>query len=175
MNILAIDPGTTETAYVVLVDDEIAEFEKDENEEVRQRVAQLLDKKLVDHVVIEMVKSYGMRVGADIFETCVYIGELKRTAEDRGATVHRMGRKEVVLEVCRSPRASDGDVIQAMKDRWGEPGTKKTPGATYGIKDDIWQALGLATAFKDIKSRETDLAAAKGHAKVLFPDDEIPF
>ena len=63
--ILAIDPGNIERAYV-LVDQELKplEFGKEDNETVRE-IVQSMD---YNYFVIEMVASYGMPVGADVFD-----------------------------------------------------------------------------------------------------------
>ena len=66
---LAIDPGNTYSAWV-LIDDKTRrplDFGKDENGEIRIELPHID----ADRVVIEMVASYGMAVGADVFETCV--------------------------------------------------------------------------------------------------------
>ncbi len=41
------------------------------------------------------------------------------------------------------------------KTEFGEPGTKKNPGPTYGIKSHLWAALAVAvTAYDKIKENE---------------------
>jgi Holliday junction resolvasome RuvABC endonuclease subunit len=96
-------------------------------------------------LAIEMIASYGMRVGKSVFETCVFIGELKATAEARGIPVRLVYRKDVKKFVCGTHLANDRDVRRAMVERYGESGTKSAPGQTFGITQDVWQALALAT------------------------------
>lgn len=104
-----------------------------------------------DCVVIEMVASYGLPVGAEIFETCVEIGRFMENA--RSAFVHRMYRKAVVTHLCNSPRGNDASVRQAIIDRYGGKdkaiGKKASKGPLYGITGDVWQALGLAIAWRE--------------------------
>ena len=145
MNILAIDPGPVQSALVLLGPDrKIPEFRIDDNE----RVARLLRSNLPlswgwPHVAIEMIASYGMPVGAEVFETCTWIGRFEE-AYPHGDLLLRCFRKDVVLHLCGTSRAGDSNVRQALIDYIGPPGTKKNPGPTYGIVKDMWAALGVA-------------------------------
>ena len=62
----------------------------------------------------------------------------------------RAYRKQIVMHHCNDARAKDKNIRQAMIDRFGEPGTKKNPGGTYGISKDIWSALAIAAYALDI-------------------------
>jgi hypothetical protein len=53
-------------------------------------------------------------------------------------------RHQVKIHLCGSMRAKDPNVRQAVLDLLGEPGTKKKPGATYGVKSHAWSALAVA-------------------------------
>jgi hypothetical protein len=68
MNLLAIDPGTTESAYVILNDGALSAFSKVDNEQMR-----IIAGNWGGELVLEMVASYGMPVGREVFET-VYWG-----------------------------------------------------------------------------------------------------
>ena len=70
--ILAIDPGNTESGFVLIegADCHPIDIGKISNYELHNRIRQG-DFQNVDHVVIEMVASYGMAVGKEVFETCV--------------------------------------------------------------------------------------------------------
>ena len=39
---------------------------------------------------------------------------------------------------------NDSQIRARIIEQYGPPGTKKSPGATYGIVDDMWQAAGIA-------------------------------
>jgi hypothetical protein len=97
-----------------------------------------------DLVAIEMIACYGMPVGAEVFETCYYIGQLLTICDANGIDVLRVYRKDVKLELCGTPRAKDGNVRQALIDKLGSRGTKKAPGPTYGISGHAWAALAVA-------------------------------
>jgi hypothetical protein len=53
-------------------------------------------------------------------------------------------RKDIKLFLCGSMRAKDGNIRQRLIDIFGPQGTKKQPGATYGIKSHTWAALAVA-------------------------------
>ena len=153
--ILAIDPGNTESGWCV-IDAETRrplQIGKDDNGALRQKFHH--DGNLrFHHVAIEMVASYGMAVGADVFETCVWIG---RFAEGLGgrAPVDLIKRHPVKLHHCHSARAKDSNIIQALVDRFapGEPnkgkGTNAEPGWFHGFAGDVWQAYALAVYVAD--------------------------
>lgn len=158
MRILAIDPGNTESAFVV-IDAETRRPEEFAKVPNRQFIVDLtLDNDLalwrtVDHVVIEMVASYGMAVGADVFETCVWIGRFQQAL--RSLDPQLVKRQPVKVHHCRSAKAKDSNVRQALVDRFasGQPnhgkGTKAQPGWFHGFHSDVWQAYALAVYAAD--------------------------
>jgi hypothetical protein len=143
MNILAIDPGPEESAYVVMdSSSRIYSFGKIPNLQMVNQHG-----KPFDRVVIEMIASYGMPVGREVFETCVWIG---RFMEAFGAErCDRLTRIEIKSHLCHSAKAKDGNIRQALIDRLGPPGTKRAPGGTYGISGDVWSALAVAVTWMD--------------------------
>lgn len=141
--ILALDPGTTHTAWVLWDGARIVRHGKDANEDVRVmlRFRQYLAPERTT-LAVEMIASYGMAVGREVFETCVWIG---RFVEAWSPWPHRLVyRKDVKLELCGSPRAKDANIRQALLDRVGPRGSKAAPGPTFGLKADEWAALGVA-------------------------------
>lgn len=159
MRILALDPGTTETGWVLMeaTTRRPVDFGKTENRALLttlERNGFALDSD--SHTVIEMVASYGMPVGAEVFETCVWIGRFAH-AIDR-CTGHEPGlvkRLAVKTHWCHSARANDSNISQALVDRFapGQPnhgkGTKTQPGFFYGFRADVWQAFALAVYAAD--------------------------
>lgn len=142
---LAVDPGNFQTAYCLLNGDKrILGFGKLENDAFKVQFENLLKLPVPPTTVaIEMIASYGLSVGASVFETCVFIGELKEAAHG-WAPVVLVPRLEVKLSICRSPKANDSTIRASLIDDFGPPGTKKSPGATFGISADVWAALALA-------------------------------
>jgi hypothetical protein len=157
MNVLAIDPGNTESAYALIGHDRRPiHFDKLPN-------ADLLDalriKALgfnVDYVAIEMIASYGMAVGADVFETCVWIGRFAEAIGRRtGRAPALVRRHPVKIHHCHAGNASDANIKQALIDRFASgvrnhgKGTKAAPGWFYGFRADVWQAYALAVYVAD--------------------------
>lgn len=148
MIVLAVDPGTTQSAYCVMDSEDMSHIVakgKVENEEL----IGIVKKGYYDVLVIEGFQSFGMSVGATVFTTAYYIGRLLQIAEDLGSKTHIMYRTDVKMHVCGTTRAKDANIRQALIDRFGKPGTKKNQGATYGISADMWSALGIAVFWID--------------------------
>lgn len=145
--VLAIDPGNVDSAYCYLQGDRaIGAFRKAANADVLAEVGVTQ----APSIAIEMVCSYGMPAGASLFDTCVFIGQLLRQAHYNMSepTVTLLGRIQVKSHLCHSGRATDANIRQALIDLFGAPGTKKNPGATYGISADVWSALAIAETFR---------------------------
>jgi hypothetical protein len=145
VRVLAIDPGPIDSAWVIWDGMKIDDHGKCPNGEIISLLSDREDFSDPCHIVaIEMIASYGMPVGKEVFETCVWIGRFQQTAENRGMPVELIPRREVKLHLCNSVRAKDANVRQALIDKVGPQGKKASPGPTYGIKADEWAALGLA-------------------------------
>lgn len=143
MQIISIDPGPKQSAWLHYRDGAIGTFGLIPNEDVLQI---LRSGSNADHLACEMIQSYGMAVGKEVFETCLWIG---RFIEAWGRPYTLIYRKDVKMHLCGSTRAKDGNIRQALIDRFGAAGTKKAPGATYGISKDVWAALAVAATFSD--------------------------
>lgn len=163
--IIAIDPGNIQSGFVVVEHD-------------GREITRVLDKGKADNdyiltllacysgydLAIEMIASYGMAVGAEVFDTCVWVGrfwqEGQRFADrDRMRLVYRMEEK---LCLCRSLKATDSNIAQALVDRYapGQPrrgkGTVKNPGFFHGFSKDIWSAMAVAVTYFDKYVRGID-------------------
>lgn len=150
--VLAIDPGTTESAFVLYDGRRPLDYGIAENETMRVKLARQMSG-IWDgaDLVVEMVASYGMPVGREVFETCVWIG---RFIEAWAGPYSLVYRQKVKLHLCGQARAKDANIRQALLDRFGPGkeravGNKKQPGPLHGIKSDVWQALALAVTFAD--------------------------
>jgi hypothetical protein len=138
--LLALDPGPVKTALVRWDGRAVTLKTYAENDAV---LAQLRERSARgEPLAIEQVASYGMPVGVEVFETVYWSG---RFAEAYGIErVRRIPRLKVKLHLCHDSRAKDGNIRQALIDRFGKAGTKKAPGMLYGISGDLWAALALA-------------------------------
>ena len=157
MRVLAIDPGNEFSAYAIWDGKTILAKGKVENEILLEKIVYSFPYDSIDYVVIEMVASYGMAVGQTVFDTCVWIGGFQQASKARGYKTYLVFRKDVKLYWCGQTRAKDSNIIQAIKDRYGEKGTKKHGfNSTYNdekekMKADIWQAFALAVqSFEEV-------------------------
>jgi hypothetical protein len=154
MRVLAIDPGPTHSAWVRYDTDVrcVLDHDKEENDAVRSSMGMMATR--LECVAIERIASYGMPVGAEVFETCVWVGRFLECADQcYSLPTELVFRRDVKLHLCGSVRAKDANVRQALIDLVGPRGTKKAPGPTYGIKADEWAALGVAVTWAATRSK----------------------
>lgn len=137
--ILAIDPGTSESGVVLMHGGRVIEAGVYDNCDVLG----MIRRSAADALAIEMIASYGMPVGKEVFETCVWIGRMVESWRSP-ETVRLVYRKDVKMHLCGTPRAKDANIRQALIDKLGPPGTKAAKGPTYGVKSHAWAALGVA-------------------------------
>ena len=149
--ILAIDPGNIQSAYVLMDGYTPVQFDKVDNEVLVDLLPSLCVK--ADEVVIEMIGHYGsgMSAGKTVFDTCVWIGRFWQQCN--GAQL--ILRPTIKTAICGTPRAKDSNVIQALKDRFGEKGTKADKGFFWGFHHDIWQSFAVGCAWLDLHGGTT--------------------
>lgn len=141
MKLLAIDPGTTESGWVVYTPGKVLFSGVSANANVLTAIE--TDEFGVELVAIEMIASYGMAVGQEVFDTCVWVGRFLQ-AWRQPDEVQLVKRMKVKQHLCHNARATDSNIRQALIDLLGPPGTKKSPGATYGVTSHAWAALAVA-------------------------------
>ena len=138
--VIGIDPGPEQSAFVMFDGGSVLDRGILENAELA--LHPLWKQPLI---FCEMIASYGMAVGASVFNTCVWIGRfIEYGRQEGGHDLTRVFRKDVKLHLCQSPRAKDANVRQALIDRLGPQGTKKNQGPTYGVRSHEWAALAVA-------------------------------
>jgi hypothetical protein len=150
MLILAIDPGTTQSGW--------CEYDSDSRRVLdsgvfpnHEMLRNLEKPSRADELSIEMIASYGMAVGREVFETCVWIGRFQQAWRDPDA-VRLVYRRDVKLHLCGTTKAKDPNVRQAIIDLFPatgggmtpQIGTKGQPGPLYGVSSHAWPALGVA-------------------------------
>lgn len=157
--ILAIDPGNFQSAYVLMNHDFAPlKFGKVPNQDMRNVIQEIettnalrsnREEKIT--TVIEMISSYGMRVGREVFDTCVWIGRFTELAS-RTEFVYR---KDVKLNLCGRINANDSNVRMALIDRFAihdyktGKGTKSNPDWFYGFHSDIWASYAVGCTYLD--------------------------
>ena len=156
---LTIDPGPAQSAYL-LFDSCAAAYPLvalragiESNEALR--LGLVCDKLLcvADLLVVEEVVSYGMAVGREVFETVFWSG---RFVEAWGGLYRMMPRTEVKVHLCRSAKATDATIRQALLDLYGgqkqalgvHNKKRQAPGPLYGITKDVWSCLALAVTYQ---------------------------
>lgn len=146
----AIDPGTEQSA-LVSIDGGRIWGEVVANDDLSHYLA--LEASSDRHLVIEEIASYGMPVGREVFQTCVWTGRFIEVWRARGGSWSLLPRKDVKLALCGSLKAKDSNVRMAVLDRFGGKekaiGKKAAPGPLYGIKSHAWAALALALAYQE--------------------------
>lgn len=140
---LAIDPGTTQSGWVLFDGKRVL------NAGVKDNYGLLVDLGLdshkADRLAIEKLVSYGAPIGQETLDTCVWIGRFIEAWQGRNPP-ELIRRVDVKRHVCGTGTAKDKDVRAALIDRIGPQGTKKEPGPTYGVSSHAWAALGVAYA-----------------------------
>lgn len=143
MSLLAIDPGSEKSGWVVLSSGgEIQEGGVLANETLREY---LLD---WDHeVVIEKMMCYGKPVGAEVFTTIYWSGIFMECVRRRGSRVTLIPRSDVVKWAGAKGDANlRAAVIKCQN--WG--GTK------YPISTHAWQAAAVGLTHLRIKNIATE-------------------
>ena len=149
MSIFAIDPGTTKSGWVLMVEGEVVESGVDANEDVMKKVFMYAHHSST--LAVEMIASYGMTVGRETFETVLWTGRFfQHWLNACGGRCLKIYRQEAKRCVCKTHKASDADVRSALIARLGEVGTKKAPGPLYGVKSHAWAALAVAVTADEI-------------------------
>lgn len=157
MRLIAIDPGNIDSAYIIWNGEQVIEKGKVDNRTLLGRIV-LCE---VDLAVIEMVSSYGMPVGQTVFDTCVWLGMFKREFEQYKIPVQLHFRTSIKLHHCKMTYAKDGNVRQALVDKYGEDYSKKKPNNIYNTANDkiymtgdLWSAFALATYITENEGRD---------------------
>lgn len=148
---LCVDPGNEESGYCIWDGVFIKETGKIANSELRDRIRANEINDEFQRLTIEMIASYGMPCGKTIFETCVWIGKFLEAWPFGEASTRLVYRNEIKIHICKSPRANDGTIRQALIDRIGPIGKKASPGPTFGITGDMWSALAVAVYDHDTR------------------------
>jgi hypothetical protein len=155
--ILAIDPGPELSASCTLVGGLPSFPCKIPNADMLEHMRRLYAANAaLPLLAIEGIASYGMSVGKEVFDTCIFIGRCLETWESRGGLTRLIYRRDVKLFLCQSVRATDSNIRAALLDRFGGKakaiGTKAAPGPLYSLKKDMWSALAVAlTAEEQIR------------------------
>ena len=166
--LLAIDPGTTQSAYAMIREDySIISAAKVDNEAVLQLVKDgEYDELVIEHMEARHVKN--SVIGAETYETCYWIGRYKQAAIDRGNPVHEVYRSQERKRLVPTKKnklpphpASVGSSADAQiratlirrfarHDMKNGKGTAKNKDVFYGFARDMWSAYAVGVVYLDM-------------------------
>mgnify|MGYP006430006611 CR=1 FL=1 len=171
MAYLAIDPGNVQSAWVIYEPRtrELLHHGLEPNAILLNRIVNQgwsrsdLELKTPVLMAMELIQSMGMAVGQTVFNTCIWTGRFVQAwlQDHDERAVQYVSRREEKLHLCGSMRAKDGNIRQAIMDRYGSTrqlalGTKANPGPLYGMAKDKWAAMAVAiTAYEGEPSDHT--------------------
>ncbi len=154
MRVFAVDPGPEQSGLVVFDGAAVERHVTLANEDLLRQIGDRC-RSSQDVLVVEQIASFGMAVGAEVFETVFWSGRFVQSWTGYRPPFMpwaRVKRHEMKITLCHDSRAKDANIRQALLDRFGPGkaqavGTKAAPGPLYGMKGDEWQALGVAVTF----------------------------
>ncbi len=161
--ILGIDPGSEKSAYIIL---KLLSYDSFKIEQKNWLDNEYLVKMLIRRVMeynklecaIETIVSYGNIIGQKTIDTSIWAGQFFRLLRDLKQDVCFLTRPNIKLNLCHNRAAKQKNIIQVIKDRFGDLGTKKNPGKLYDLKinvpkgsrDHLWSALAVVITYIDI-------------------------
>ena len=143
MIILAIDPGTTQSGWVLFDGERVLDSGTYENGAVVQLIQSDGARRDVRTLAIERFEARGMPMGEDSIETVIWTGRFVQAWRDPDAVL-LVKRREVKSHLCGTSKAKDPHVRQALLDLLGPVGKKAAPGPCYGVTSHAWAALAVA-------------------------------
>lgn len=149
--IYGVDPGTTETGWVLWDGERVVRCGIDKNAVFLEQLRGHCQDAEPIPMFVEMIASYGMAVGFETFETCLWIGRFIEVWSVLEFPWHLCYRIKIKTHHCHSAKATDANINQAIRDKYGVVGTKKNPGPLYGVRKHVWSALAVATYAKEAK------------------------
>ena len=154
MKILAIDPANELTAYVI-VDTDFKIYDK--GKVPNSEMLEIIERNEYDIMAIEIIANFGLS-GRHLFETSEMIGRCDYANTLNGKTTLRIKRNDVKkhFKVKRGSKqnpvpGADSQIRTSLINRFGEVGTKASPGYFYKFKEDIWQAMAVLVYTVDNK------------------------
>lgn len=177
---IAIDPGTTHSAYVMLHEDySIISAAKVENEALRQ----LIMLGGADDMAIECMEPRHLQngmIGEETYGTCYWIGVYMECARRQDMPVHRVYRVEERSRIIPSKKnrlpalpewagkSADAQIRAALIQRFAKfdkkngKGTVKQKDVFYGFARDVWNAFAVGVVHLDKRAEEARRRALGG-------------
>lgn len=146
--ILAIDPGPTQSAFVLLSHGKPVLFDKVPNEELLGWLK--INRDSNRQVIIEWITVASV-AGAEVYQTCRWVGRFEEAAGGAELLPRTEIKRHLFGKV--NVKSADALVRRAMLDRFGgdgAKGTKAAPGPLYQLKADCWSALAVAVVWSEL-------------------------
>jgi hypothetical protein len=176
MRVFAIDPGTTKSGWVSLVNGVPALWGWADNDVLIEKLQTIWGQEST--LVIEDIGNYGMAVGRDTFDTCKWMGRFDQAHVTDAIFIPR---PTIKTHLCGVASAKDGNVRQALIDRYGgdeiavggkkcqrckgkgwfgpgrprcdecidSTGWETAPGPLHGVSGHSWSALAVGVTWLD--------------------------
>lgn len=154
---IGVDPGNIHSAISIYDGERIFFCDKVVNSDLFRLIKEhyeefSIHRRTPCEVFMETIKSYGMGVGDDVFETCFFIGRMQQRMEDAGIPYEMVVRTGIKMHFCKTTRAKDTNVTTALVDRFDPrrefgkygKGTVNNRGFFYGMSEDMWSAFAIA-------------------------------
>lgn len=149
--VLGIDPGTTQSAFVVVNIDDYRILDKGKVD--NDKMLEIVKTGYYDFLVIEGMTSYNQPIGQETMDSIFMSGRFFQVAEDRASVIPR---REVLQHFdCPGKCNKDSYVRVILIDRFAQfdkktgRGTVKNQDWFYGVTADTWQAYGLCVCWID--------------------------
>ena len=155
MEILAIDAGTTESGYVIMRTEpfQLLKVGKIPNDDLLN----IVKTEDYEKLIYEEFQSFGMPVGESTITSITWNGRYIQSAKDRWKDTIPIYRKDEKMTLCGSMKANDGNIRQALIDRYARfdfkngKGTKPNQDTFYGVSKDVWQAIAVGVTYWEIQ------------------------
>ena len=149
MRVLGVDPGTTETGWV-LYDPGAQAVLGHGIAQNQDFIAALKERAFSPNYpyfgAFEMIESFGKPVGMETFHTVLWTGRFLEHCQP-WALMHR---SEMKMHLCADRRVKDTNIRRVLMDRFGGDSSVKKGGKLYGVKAHEWSALAVAVTFAEL-------------------------
>lgn len=152
--VLAIDPGTDQSAWLAYQDGAPKKFGIQPNAELLRDLR--IGMVPADVIAIELIEPrYGVQMGWETLDTARLIGQLQEAAHPTPVVLLKRSSILRHLGVVTSPKkgekrvSADSGVRLALMDRFGGEASIRKGGPLFGISKDVWSALAIAITATD--------------------------
>lgn len=136
--IIGIDPGPKES-HIVEID--LAPSIITNFSATNERAIEFLLASSGKVLCLERIEARGYSVAQSTFDTVEWVGRFYQAYQGEK---HRYFRRMIKLHFTGKSNTKDSHIRQVLIDRYGDKGTKSSPGFFYGVSSHRWQAAAVA-------------------------------